>query len=156
MRIPCYLPVLFLIAGISSPAHAQFFPEANAEVLQDEEVFDAWTAISVWDDDIQNDPESFDDAATRAFILALRRDGIRVEESAPNYLVCEFGAIEVRNAIVYTWDVQYYIYNPEGLHLLLWTTGGIASVSEARFEPEEVAQDCADAFSSEWLRWNPR
>lgn len=92
----------------------------------------------------------------RDFILSLRRDGVRVEEVAPNFLFCIISATQVPSGVVFTWDVHYFLFNPEGVHLLMWETGGIVTRPPNDFSPKDTAQQCADAFVSEWLRWNPR
>ena len=105
--------------------------------------------------DVDLDQDLFGENGTREFVLALRRDGVGVEESASNYLLCRVSAASVSNSVVFVWDVEFYDFNTDdGLHPLLWRTGGIMSGGSDNFTPEMVADGCADAFASEWLRWN--
>ena len=82
---------------------------------------------------MDEDPARFRDNANGDFILALRRDGIRVEPSAPSYLFCEIklAGLADSSLVVYSWRIDFYDYTIDGLHALLWTTGGIVTVGAA-------------------------
>ena len=71
-------------------------------------------------------------------------------------LLCSIGVAEVVDAMAaYYWTVHYYDFNFTGLHTLLWSIGGIVTVGLNNFTPESTIERCANAFASEWLRWNP-
>ena len=142
--------------GESVPAvSAQVFPDGNGAALAGVEAFDASVVVVTWLS-MDRDRERFQENANASFILALRRDGVRVETSVPNYLFCSISAAEALDTTTaYHWSVQYYDYNATGLHTLLWETGGIVTVGLDNFTPESTIEECANAFASEWLRWNP-
>ena len=148
--------LLFLTLLVAAaPASGQQFPDQNGSALAGVTEFDARVFVLAWLD-VDEDRARFRDNATDAFILALRRDGIRVEPAAPNYLICEITAAQPTEAIVvFNWDIAYYAYNPDGIHLLLWNDGGIAARGTNVFTAEDAAKLCGDAVASEWLRWNP-
>ena len=133
-----------------------FFPEQNGVALRGVEEFDASVVVLTWLN-MDEDSERFRDNADSDFVLALRRDGIRVESSAPNYLFCEINLAGLADSslVAYTWKIKFYDYTIDGLHVLLWETGGIVTVGRTNFTPESAVELCADAFASEWLRWNP-
>ena len=149
--------ITLVVIGGSVPGvgGAQIFPDANGASLAGVEEFDAAVAVRAWLS-MDEDEETFQRSANASFILALRRDGVRVESSSPNYLLCSIGVAEVVDAMAaYYWTVQYYDYNATGLHTLLWSIGGIVTVGLNNFTPESTIEYCANAFASEWLRWNP-
>ena len=148
----------FLVAllAFAGPLKAQEFPELNGAALAGVDQFDARFLIDTWLD-VDLDQDLFGENGTREFVLALRRDGVGVEESASNYLFCRVSAASVSNSVVFVWDVEFYDFNfntDDGLHPLLWRIGGITTGGSGNFTPERVAERCADAFASEWLRWN--
>ena len=135
---------------------AQKFPDENGETLQGVTSFDAKFAVSVFLNVTANE-DRFRENGSDAFTLALRRDGVRVEESASNYLFCNVSAAQALEiGYVAVWDLVYYAFNPDGLHALLWKVGGIMTFGPGNFKAEAIAQECADAFASEWLKWNPK
>ena len=149
--------ITLVVIGGSVPGvgGAQIFPDANGASLAGVEEFDAAVAVLVWLS-MDEDEETFRANANASFILALRRDGVRVESSAPNYLLCNIAVAKVLDTTAaYYWSIQYYDYNATGLHTLLWMTGGISTVGLNNFTPESTIEGCANAFASEWLRWNP-
>ena len=153
--------VLLALAACAAAANAQGFPRNNGEALAGVAEFDAQFMVATWLANSRSE-EVFEENGQGAFVLALRRDGVRVDTGAPNYLFCEIYAAE--NTVVgggsagwtYVWQVRYFEFSGLGLHTLLWETGGIATRGMVSFLASEVAQQCADAFVSEWLRWNPR
>ena len=148
---------LVVIAGSVPVASAQsFFPNTNGVALADVDEFDARVFALTWLS-MDGDREQFEENVQAAFVLALRRDGVRVESSAPNYLDCDLKMAGVRDSlqVVYSWSVDFYEFTVDGLHALLWTTGGIVTVGRNNVTPESAVEGCANAFASEWLRWNP-
>ena len=77
---------LFVLA---SPADAQLFADDNGRVLDGVLAFDAVVSVTAPDAEpgVQV-PANFEENLEDAFVLALRRDGVRVEADAPNYLTC--------------------------------------------------------------------
>ena len=149
--------ITLIVIGGSVPGvgGGQIFPEENGASLAGVEEFDARVLVLVWLS-MDGDEERFQANANASFILALRRDGVRVESSAPNYLRCDIAVAEVLDTTAaYHWSVQYYDFNATGLHTLRWTTGGIVTVGLNNFTAESTIEGCANAFTSEWLRWNP-
>ena len=133
---------------------AQTFPDGNGAALAGVYEFDARVIVSTWLE-IDSKRDRFRENAETAFILALRRDGVRVEITAPNYLYCYIKAADVLDSVVaYAWSVEYYDYNPDGLNALLWRSGGIVTVGRNNFTSESAVEECENAFASEWLRWN--
>ena len=134
---------------------AQIFPSENGEALSGVREFDARVSVQTWLN-MDGDRADFGNNAESAFILALRRDEIRVERDAPNYLYCKIWTAKRQSVIAYVWQLEFYLFNPEGVHLLVWSNGGIATVGISGFTSNTATEECANAFASEWLRWNPR
>lgn len=146
--------LLFLIN--SQATHAQsVFPSQNGSVLDGQTEFDAIASIGTWLN-VEDDRERFASNLQTAFELGLRRDGVIVDFSAPNYLFCTISAAESYSIVFYSYRVEYFLYNFEGVHKLLWTSGGVATVGSSNFDHESVAKDCVDTFSNEWLKQNPK
>lgn len=80
---------------------------------------------------VEANREVFLSNGQRALELGLRRDGITVEESAPNYLYCDIQAADADGIIAYSWSVKIFDFRLEGLQQLLWSTGGIGTVGGA-------------------------
>lgn len=147
-----------VIGGLVPAASAQsFFPEENGVALAGVQAFDASVRVLTWLA-MDGDRELFMDNADSDFVLALRRDGVRVEPSAPNYLFCEIklAGLSSSSLVAYSWSIAFYDFTSDGLHALQWTTGGIVTVGRNNFTAESAIEGCADAFASERLRWNPR
>jgi hypothetical protein len=155
LAVSVVLALLPAAAGAQGAMPAAVFPENNGRVLAGVRTFDAQFIISAW----LNEPRGRDRVesnAQAAFELALRRDGVAVDASAPNYLFCEVSLANNGGLVFYHWSVQFYEFRADGLQQLQWTTGGVATVGERNFEDAEPARDCADAFANEWLKWNPK
>ncbi len=87
----------------------------------------------------------------------LRREGITVDEDAPNFLICSVGVAEGRDGLMTVhMSVEYFEYEPDGVQRLLWETSGMATAGQGAFSVERVAETCAAYFTDEWLQWNPR
>jgi hypothetical protein len=143
--------------ALSAPAAAQtaVFPGDNGRALAGIKAFDAIVRIATWLD-VRDDRERATENMQAAFELALRRDGAVVDQGAPNYLICELWVSESSGLMTYVWLLNYYDFEREGVHRLLWRTGGIATVGASNFSAESAVKNCADAFANEWLKWNPR
>lgn len=154
-----FLPLLAALGlcAAAGSATAQHFPETNGLALEGVDTFDAVFNIAGWLD-VAADQDRFRANGQSAFELALRRDAVRVDDSAPNYLFCEVAAAQdfESGKVYYQYDVQYYAYNPDGVHALLWESGAVVSIAAGAFTPDEVAKDCADEFANEWLKQNPK
>jgi hypothetical protein len=138
------------------PLNAQaVFPEKNGAVLAGVDAVDAYIVVATWMN-VAGDRERFADNAQAAFRLGLRRDGVRVEVSAPNYLICELSMAQSGGVVAYHYRLRYHTWAPSGVHALQWETGGMVTVGRSNFGHEGAAQVCVDDFSSEWLKWNPR
>jgi hypothetical protein len=118
--------------------------------------FNAVFEVAVWAN-VEEDQDEFQRAGQAAFELGLRRDGVGVERSAPNFLICSVGVSEGRDGLMTVhMSVEYFERESDGLQGLLWETGGMATAGERTFNAGRVAETCADYFRNEWLRWNPR
>ena len=150
-----------LLLGISlflpSSVYAQpRFPRANGESLTGVRTFNTVFEAAVWAN-VQEDQDEFQRAGQAAFELGLRRDGVGVEEGAPNFLICSVGVAESRDGLMTVhMSVEYFEHESDGVQRLLWETGGMATAGETTFSAERVAETCVDYFTNEWLRWNPR
>ena len=152
------LPIIAaaLVLAMSPPLAGQaVFPEWNGSTLTGVLEFDARMAVSTWLE-IPEDRDRFQQNAQSAFELALRRDGVIVDEGAPNYLVCSISAAGNGGIRFYGYSVEYYAFESSSVHRLLWKYGGVVTIGSSKFTSEEAAQDCADPFINEWLKWNPR
>ena len=116
---------------------------------------DARTPVPNWLN-VEDDRDLFQSNAQSAFELGLRRDGVIVDPSAPNYLFCQIMAAQRGEIVSYAYSVQYYTFESSGVHVLTWNAGGLATRGSSLFTDEEVAGDCVDLFANEWLKWNPR
>lgn len=148
---------VILIAWISLFPHsafAQYFPDTNAASLKGVKSFDARFLALSWMD-VTTDRSVFRENGLRAFELALRRDGVVVSSGAPNYLTCELQASENNGLVTYVHEVAFWDFNATGLHILLWSDGGIGTVGANNFKADSIAQLCADNFANAWLAQNP-
>ena len=147
--------ILLIMPAVSS---AGVFPERNAIALKGVTAFDAsaYVAAALGVEEVINE-SSFETALNDAFVLGLRRDGVEVTGSAPNYLYCTvmIGG-NGPGTIVYSVNIQFYDYDSEGLNTLLWEVNSILSVGSSNFNAKDVAQDCVDLFASDWLAQNPK
>ena len=145
------------LSAFASTASAQsFFPEHNGVALIGITTFDANVRVLTWLN-MDGDLERFERNANSEFVLALRRDGMRVESSAPNYVFCDIRLAGLVDGalLAYAWDISFYDFTAGGLHVLKWTQGGVGTVGRDNFSPESTIEPCADSLASEWLRWNP-
>lgn len=150
------LIVLIVLLCTPSISSAGVFPRANGEVLKGVKSFDAslrwrhWMGMEGRDRLISH--------ANDVFLLGLRRDGVVVESSASNYLLCNVNVANNDKAglVTYLVEVEYFDYELEGLNTLLWKNSGMFTVGINGFSSETLANDCVDTFSNEWLKWNPR
>jgi hypothetical protein len=138
-----------------SPALQGVFPEANDRALAGVKVVDARVVIGTWLE-MTEDRDRLRSNAQSAFELGLRRDGVVVESSAPNYLHCRVSFAEAEGIVVYAYNVEYFEFATTGAHRLLWRSSGIVSVGRGNFSAAEVANYCSDSFGNAWLKWNPR
>jgi hypothetical protein len=144
---------LLVAPGLAS---AQVFPELNGKSLAGVRAFDAHVVLQVWLAMTQ-DKDRFEKNVQSAFELALRRDGVVVDQKAPNYLFCDLKFAEGGSGLVaYSYQVAYYTVELQGPHRLQWVSGGMVTVGKSKLTEESVAKDCADIFANEWLKWNPR
>ena len=147
--------ILFVMPAVCS---ADVFPDRNDIALKGVTAFDANASVlsAVGVEEVLT-RSSFETTLNNAFVLALRRDGVEVKASAPNYLNCEMRiGGNGPGTIVYTYSVRFFDYDSEGLNTLLWGSGGIVSIGSDNINAKDVAQDCADMFASAWLEHNPK
>ena len=145
---------LAALLAFAVPLKAQTFPDGNGAALAGVDEVDARFLLEAWLNG-DRDQDLFQENSERAFVLALRRDGVGVEVSAPNYLYCLVSVASAPAGTVFVLTVEFYDFNPDGVHTLLWRNGTIRTLgSDDPFTPELVAGECADTFASEWLRWN--
>ena len=115
---------------------------------------DARTPVPNWLN-VEDDRDLFQSNAQSAFELGLRRDGVIVDPSAPNYLFCEIKSAQSGEIVVNGFSVQYCTFESSGVHVLTWNAGGLATRGSSHFTAEQVPGDCVDYFANEWLKWNP-
>lgn len=153
------LVLALVLCGFAGSSKAQGrFPEDNGSVLRGVRAVDGQVVIAMWPEGIVTSEASFREASQRVFELGLRRAGLRVEASTPNYLICEVSAIklgELRN-VAYMWRVKYFTTEPMGPHRLMWELWGIGYREISDFKGEWLGQECVDTFEGEWLKWNPK
>ena len=155
LKILLFIAMLISAAG-SGVALSQQFPESNGISLKGLTSVDAMFTVAAWLN-VTTEEAGFQQLGQTSLELALRRDGVVVETSAPNYLFCTVQAAESTSGLVFfTYTVEYYGFNSEGLHPLLWQKGGISTIGLTNFNAEIVAKNCADIFLNEWLKQNPR
>jgi hypothetical protein len=153
-RIIFLIILITLYLSITPSTYAQgSFPETNGIALKGVDEFLALASISVWLN-VDDDRERFNSNLQSNFELGLRRDGVIVG-LALDFLVCELKVAQRDGLIFYSFEVKYYKPNSEGFNDLLWMDGGIATLGVINFNPKDIAQDCIDTFSNEWLKQNP-
>ncbi len=140
---------------VDEAAAQAVFPSENGKVLAGLKMADATVQILTWLG-MDGDRDRLKRNIQSAFELALRRDGLVVDGNAPNFLFCELKFARSGGVIAYAYQVTYYEFEANGVHRLLWSHGGIVTVGRETFDTEQVAKDCVDAFSNEWLKRNPR
>jgi hypothetical protein len=147
--------ILLVIPAVSS---ADVFPDRNDIALKGVTAFDAEAQVlSAAGVEEVITRSSFETTLNNAFVLALRRDGVEVKGSAPNYLKCQIRiGGNGPGLIVYTYSVRFFDYDSEGLNTLLWESGGISGIGSDNLNAKDVAQSCADRFASAWLEHNPK
>ena len=150
-----FVIILLAIPVVSS---AGVFPASNGIALKGVTEFDASARVmaTVGVGEVI-DRSSFQTTLNDAFVLGLRRDGVGVSPTAPNYLECnvQIGG-NGPGTIVYSYLVQFYDYDIEGLNTLLWSHGGMSTVGSNNLTAKDVAQACVDVFASAWLEQNPK
>lgn len=153
-QITFFLAIAFLVGPTCVNGQA-VFPDENGNALAGVTTVDAIAMTVTWLG-VDGDREVFNRNLQSALELGLRRDGVRVEGSAPNYLFCSLSVAQSGGLVAYSWRLTFYDYQAEGVHRLLWTAGGIVTVGGSNFNADEAAEECIDRFANEWLRWNPR
>ena len=146
---------LIAVFAICLPVYSQVFPAGNDRVLAGVTTFDAVLIVPLWLN-VEHDIDRFKRNGQSTFELLLRRDGVRVDSDAPNYLICEISAAQSSGVVFYHYAVEYWEWVPRGLNTLLWDTGGVVTIGARRFSHEQAVSDCVDAFSNVWLKHNPR
>src|SRR5690554_4650337 len=136
----------FLLFVSGQNAYAQYFPQSNDTALRGIRTFDANIVIPGWLA-VMRDEDQFRTDAQSAFVTGLRREGISVDPSAPNYLLCVLTAAQVDDQIFFTRDVQYWEWSSNGLNRLIWEAGGVVTRTFHNFDHEEVARGCVDQFT---------
>ena len=148
---------LIAVLGFSSlcmtAAQAQVFPPGNGISLSGKSRFDQYVEIRDWQD-IGTEQGEFRLAAQRAFESALKDVGVRRQPSSIDYLVCSIQAISDDTQVAYAVALEYWEKHSTDVHVLQWKNAGMNLLSKDTFAPETVAEQCADYFSQEWLKWN--
>lgn len=147
------LITLYLSTTYSTYAQGTF-PWDNEIALKGVDKTFAYAVLTGWMD-VDNNQVRFESNLNSAFKLGLRREGVIVDMS-PNHLICEVRVAQGNGIIIYTLDIQFYKYNIEGMHNLIWSDSNIVKIGTNNFNSRDVAQKCVDMFSSEWLKQNPR
>lgn len=151
----CGALLLAAVLAPSSVSGQAVFPDANGQTLKGVLAVDAHALPVTWLN-VELDRSTFEGNVQAAFELGLRRDGVRVESAAPNYLLCELSVAQNRGLIAYSWQLSYYGFASKGVHPLLWEASGIVTVGVDNFDGDAATEECVDRFAREWLRWNPR
>lgn len=131
------------------------FPQSNGKALAGLRSVDAIVDVRTWLS-MDGQRERVEANIQSAFELGLRRDGLVVESSAPNYLFCGLKFAQAGGIVAYSWQVEYYDFEATGVHQLMWTSGGIGTIGRSNFDEQDLAKTCVDTFANEWLKWNPR
>jgi hypothetical protein len=147
--------LLALWAVEPTEARAQVFPNGNGISLAGVTAFDANITVPIWLN-VDGDRDRFVSNAQSAWELGLRRDGVEVSSSSPNFLICSLAVAQSGGTVAVQYGVRYFGYKQAGLHPLLWEGGGMLTVGSDNFEADDIAQNCVDTFANEWLKWNPR
>ncbi|WP_068813092.1 hypothetical protein [Pseudohongiella nitratireducens] len=152
---PQYKAMLFALATfmITSPVHAQVFPPGNGISLSGKSRFDQYVEIRDWQD-MEVAQGDFRLNAQRAFESALETIGVRRQPSSVDYLVCSIQAISDDNQVAYALALEYWEKHSTDVHVLQWKSDGMNFLAKPAFQPATVAEQCADYFSQEWLKWN--
>ena len=164
MRIAIYSIITLVILFTANIYASSVFPINNRAALKGVKEFDYQTIIGRYDDFNTDDEyklpnrEIFETTLKDKILLGLRRDGVTVTITAPNYLMCVVSVSLANSRVIYTIEINYYEYNSEenDVHKLLWTTGSLYTVGLSNFTAEGVANACVDDFSSAWLAENPK
>ena len=93
---------LTLLLSVATTLKAQEFPLDNGEALAGVEEFDARVAVATWLG-MDGDSALFQENASSAFVLGLRKDGVRVDTAAPNYLFCRLWTASRNSIVTYVW-----------------------------------------------------
>ena len=134
---------------------AQYFPDWNDSSLKVVTAFDARVSIPAWLG-VEADRERFLQNAQAAFEVALRRDGVVVDESAQNYLICELSVAKSSGIVFFSRGVEYWQWSSDGLHTLTWAAGGVVTVGLSNFNARDAIRGCVDQFTNQWLKHNPK
>ena len=128
--------------------------DTNGEALAGVTTVAAYVGIRNWQG-VETDRDRFQNNAQEVFELGLRRDGVIVNEGAPNYLFCNIWAAQTGGTVTFAFQVMYFTCQTIGVHILEWSDGGIVTVGSDNFTPEGMVGSCVDYFANEWLKWNP-
>ncbi|MHB1194999.1 MAG: hypothetical protein ACYC6F_18405 [Longimicrobiales bacterium] len=129
------------------------YPGQNGAALANLRGVQAIVDVDAWMD-VATDADRFRESSQRAFELALRRDGLVVEQVNSRELWCTVAAAQRGGTIFLRWNLSLYD-NEMPLHRLLWSAGSIGMVGREAFTPQETARTCADLFVAEWVKQNP-
>lgn len=155
--LPARCKSLIAVLGLSTlcmtSAYAQVFPPGNGISLSGKSRFDQYVEIRDWQD-IGKEQGEFRLAAQRAFESALKNVGVRRQPSSVDYLVCSVQAISDDSQVAYAVALEYWEKHSTDVHVLQWKNAGMSFLSKETFVPETVAEQCANYFSQEWLKWN--
>ena len=129
--------------------------QLNASALEGVTVVDAQIYVT-WDDLITSTISAdFELAAKKAFFLGLVRAGVKIEDTAPNYLACFINLLDVGSAVAIAYRVEYQEMVGEPIHwAITWRRAWVGAVGESRLDGESAGQTCVEAFEADWLRAN--
>ena len=161
MKGPTVVGALVVVIAFAGSGWSQagdfrvVFPSDNGRALSGVTSVNAITLVGSWPD-IELDRERCQGNAQRTFDRGLRGNGVAVDPAASNVLTCQIAAVyALGESVAYTSEVRFYTNPGRGLLRLEWEAGHIVTIGLPNFNAQEAATLCVDAFSAEWLKWNP-
>lgn len=148
------LVAFVLTHATATQAGAQVVGQEPA-VLRGVTAVDAQVAIS-WVDAITKDggptETQYEEAFLNQFKAGLRRGGLTISETAPNYLFCSIALLYEDDGLVSAaQSVEYHeMMGPDQQWAITWTKMQVFTVGLQNFGGQDDAQWCASEFLEDW------
>jgi len=113
-----------------------------------------------WDERISGMSESnFTRQLEDAFRLGVMRTGVRLDQSAPNYLQCsivlQFNTRGTTIAAAYEVRLREFVtYKGQRQMAVTWSKLGVYIVGGSNLDPEYDGRECAETFELAWRSAN--
>lgn len=160
MKLPVVAAVLLSLSlGSIGPR------EADAQVVGQEPAIltgvpavDAQVAVS-WSDPITKDggptETQYEQAFLAEFRAGLRRGGVQISETAPNYLFCSIALLYEDGIVSAAQCVEYHeILGTEQQWAITWTKMQVFTVGLDNFGGQDDAGWCSESFIEDWRTVN--